>query len=56
MTTIHLIFKTQLDIGFTDYAANVLQTYYDKFIPQAVTLAQRTRERSTASAERLARG
>jgi hypothetical protein len=43
MTTIHLIFKTHLDIGFTDYSASVVQTYYDRFIPQAVALARRTR-------------
>ncbi len=45
MTTIHLVFKTHLDIGFTDYAANVVQTYYQKFIPHAMMLARRTRER-----------
>lgn len=43
MTTLHLVFKTHLDIGFTDYAANVVQTYFKKFIPQAVALAARTR-------------
>ncbi len=44
--TIHLIFKTHLDLGFTDYAANVIETYFHQFIPQAIALAQRTRERS----------
>jgi Domain of unknown function (DUF5054)/Glycosyl hydrolases family 38 N-terminal domain len=44
MTTVHLVSKTHLDIGFTDYAANVVQTYYRQFIPQAVALAKRTRE------------
>ncbi len=44
MTTVHLIFKTHLDIGFTDLAANVVQTYVEKFIPQALTLAERTRD------------
>lgn len=44
MTTVHLVFKTHLDIGFTNYAADVVQTYFDKFIPQAVTLAARTRD------------
>lgn len=43
--TIHLIFKTHLDLGFTDYAANVATAYFERFIPQAVALAQRTRER-----------
>lgn len=43
MTTIHLVFKTHLDIGFTDYAANVVETYFKKFIPEAVALAEQTR-------------
>ncbi|MDF2798589.1 MAG: hypothetical protein K0R85_1333, partial [Devosia sp.] len=33
---IHLIFKTHLDIGFTDHAARVRQQYHDQFIPQAI--------------------
>lgn len=41
---VHLIFKTHLDIGFTDYASSVVQTYFQHFIPQAVALAQRTRQ------------
>lgn len=41
---IHLIFKTHLDIGFTDLARNVISTYFTRFIPQAVTLARQTRE------------
>lgn len=45
--TIHLIFKTHLDLGFTDYAANVIETYFNQFIPQAVELARRTRERGS---------
>ncbi|MFN8562306.1 MAG: hypothetical protein U0703_11960 [Anaerolineae bacterium] len=43
--TVHLVFKTHLDIGFTNYAADVVQTYFRKFIPQAVALAERTRDR-----------
>jgi hypothetical protein len=34
--TIHLVFKTHLDIGFTDHAAKVRQQYHDRFIPQAL--------------------
>ncbi len=45
MTIVHLVFKTHLDIGFTGYAADVVQTYFHKFIPQAVALAERTRDR-----------
>jgi hypothetical protein len=41
---IHLIFKTHLDLGFTDLARNVVATYFDTFIPQAAALARRTRE------------
>jgi hypothetical protein len=38
--SIHLVFKTHLDIGFTDYAANVVRTYFTAFIPGAIALAQ----------------
>src|SRR5690606_21311986 len=41
--TIHLVFKTHLDIGFTDYAANVVHKYHTQFIPQAIDLAAQTR-------------
>jgi hypothetical protein len=34
--TIHLVFKTHLDIGFTDHAARVRRQYHDQFIPQAI--------------------
>lgn len=40
MTLIHLVFKTHLDIGFTDHAAKIRQTYHDQFIPQALTTAE----------------
>ncbi|QYY35341.1 DUF5054 domain-containing protein [Ruficoccus sp. ZRK36] len=38
---IHVLFKTHLDIGFTDSARNVLQTYLDVFIPASLDLAAR---------------
>jgi hypothetical protein len=41
---LHLIFKTHLDIGFTDYARNVVDLYFSRFIPQALTVAQALRE------------
>lgn len=41
---IHLVFKTHLDIGFTDLAANVLSRYFERFIPKAMDLARDTRE------------
>ncbi len=34
--TIHLIFKTHLDIGFTDHAEKVRRQYHERFIPQAI--------------------
>jgi hypothetical protein len=37
---IHLIFKTHLDVGFTDYANNVLQKYYKEYIPTALMVAR----------------
>lgn len=48
MTTVskvHLIFKTHLDLGFTDYAANVLHQYFEDFIPKALTTAETLRQR-----------
>jgi len=33
---VHVIFKTHLDIGFTDLAARVRAEYHDRFIPQAI--------------------
>lgn len=42
--TVHLIFKTHLDIGFTDYAYNVIATYFDVYIPKAIETARILRE------------
>jgi len=41
---IHLIFKTHLDIGFTDYAQTVTERYMSHFIPGAIALADRLRD------------
>lgn len=41
---IHIIFKTHLDVGFTDYAASIRKRYFDHFIPDALALARRRRE------------
>lgn len=38
--TVHVVFKTHLDIGFTDLAENVIHTYMDQFIPKAIELAE----------------
>jgi hypothetical protein len=40
---VHLIFKTHLDVGYTDFAQNVVQHYFHHFIPQALELARLTR-------------
>lgn len=37
---IHLIFKTHLDIGFTDHAARVRTQYHEQFIPQAIATGE----------------
>ncbi len=37
---IHLIFKTHLDIGFTDLASSVIQKYFTEYIPSALHVAR----------------
>jgi hypothetical protein len=41
---IHLIFKTHLDIGFTDYASVVVNNYFKKYIPASLRVARQMRE------------
>ncbi len=43
--TVHVIFKTHLDIGFTDFARNVVEQYHTRFIPGAIATAEALRER-----------
>ena len=31
-----ILFKTHLDVGFTDYSANILQKYLKEYIPNAI--------------------
>lgn len=40
MKTIHIIAKTHLDLGFTDYAEKVELLYNSTFIPKAISLAE----------------
>lgn len=42
--TVYLVFKTHLDVGYTDLAANVIHRYFDDFIPRALDLAAATRQ------------
>ncbi|MGM0838472.1 MAG: DUF5054 domain-containing protein [Bacillota bacterium] len=37
---VHVIFKTHLDIGFTDLAKNVTNQYIHSYIPKAIELAE----------------
>lgn len=39
-----MIFKTHLDIGFTDLSSKVEQRYIDYYIPKAIEVARRLRE------------
>lgn len=39
MKKVHVVFKTHLDLGFTDLASNVLENYNNNYIPRAVEMA-----------------
>lgn len=41
---IHVIFKTHLDVGFTDFSANVVRNYFTSYIPRAIELAIELRQ------------
>ncbi len=41
---IHLIFKTHLDVGFTDYASRVVDNYFKKYIPASLRVARQIRD------------
>jgi hypothetical protein len=40
---VHLIFKTHLDVGFTDLAERVVAGYFESFIPRAIETAAELR-------------
>ncbi|HZQ07734.1 MAG TPA: DUF5054 domain-containing protein [Anaerolineae bacterium] len=40
---VHLIFKTHLDLGFTDFSRNVAALYFERYIPHAIGLARELR-------------
>ena len=42
--TVHTIFKTHLDLGFTDLARQVVARYFDEYIPQAMATAAALRQ------------
>ncbi len=41
--SIHLVFKTHLDVGFTDLARNVIHNYFNQYIPAALRVAREMR-------------
>jgi hypothetical protein len=41
---IHVIYKTHLDVGFTDFARNIVKQYIDHYIPKALNMAKQLRE------------
>lgn len=42
---VHVVFKTHLDVGFSDLAATVVAAYMDRHIPNAIALAEQLRRR-----------
>lgn len=44
-----VLFKTHLDIGFTDFSENVVNKYMNSFIPSALTVAKELREQGEES-------
>ncbi|MDF0480004.1 DUF5054 domain-containing protein [Vagococcus sp. PNs007] len=40
MKKLHVVFKTHLDIGFTDLAKNVIDQYLNDFIPRALEIGE----------------
>ncbi len=46
---VHVVFKTHLDVGFSDLAATVVARYMDEHIPNAIALAEQLRRRREAA-------
>lgn len=42
--TVHIIFKTHLDVGFTDMPHKVVERYFTDYIPNAIEIARTLRE------------
>lgn len=45
ITTVHVVFKTHLDLGFTDTASNVTDRYVHEYLPRAIALAEELERR-----------
>ncbi len=42
--TVHVVFKTHLDLGYTDLVANIRDEFFESYIPRAIQLAKSIRE------------
>ncbi|CAF4439447.1 unnamed protein product, partial [Rotaria sp. Silwood2] len=42
---VHVVSMTHLDVGFTNFAANVCSLYFNNHLPNAARLAQELRDR-----------
>ena len=42
-----MIFKTHLDIGYTDFSKNVVERYINEFIPGAIKLGYELKDSDT---------
>lgn len=42
--TVHIVFKTHLDVGFTDFARTITADYFERYIPSAIQLARRLKQ------------
>ena len=49
ITSVHIIFKTHLDLGFTDFARLVTRRYFEHYIPSAMRVARELREKGSAA-------
>lgn len=49
LSTIHVVFKTHLDIGFTGLAADVVDRYLNSYIPRAIELSEELDRRNGAA-------
>ena len=45
--TVHVVFSSHLDVGFTNLSASVIQRYFDVYFPLAVNLTRSLRNSST---------
>jgi hypothetical protein len=49
ISTVHVVFKTHLDVGFTDLAASVVDRYLHAYLPRAIALAGELEARGGAA-------